>query len=121
MPRVDEPIALGPFRVDLATTRLFRDGVEFELRPRAFRVLKVLIQNPGRLVDYQQMIQEAWDGTHVSKHTVAVTIGEIKHVLGEYGTWINCQPKFGYRLEIPQSEAHPARLALLESMHSGWI
>jgi DNA-binding winged helix-turn-helix (wHTH) protein/tetratricopeptide (TPR) repeat protein len=105
MPRVDEPIALGPFRVDLATTRLFRDGVEFELRPRAFRVLKVLIQNPGRLVDYQQMIQEAWDGTHVSKHTVAVTIGEIKHVLGEYGTWINCQPKFGYRLEIPQSEA----------------
>ncbi len=104
MLRVDEPIALGPFRVDLASTRLLRDGVEFELRPRAFRALKVLIQNPGRLVDYQQMIQEAWDGTHVSKHTVAVTIGEIKHVLGEYGGWINCQPRFGYRLEIPQSE-----------------
>lgn len=101
---VDEPIALGPFQVSLATTRLLRDGVELELRPRAFRALKVLIQNPGRLVDYQQMIQEAWDGVHVSKHTIAVTIGEIKHVLGEYGAWINCQPKFGYRLEIPQSE-----------------
>jgi DNA-binding winged helix-turn-helix (wHTH) protein/tetratricopeptide (TPR) repeat protein len=101
---VDEQIALGPFRVNLATTRLLRDGVELELRPRAFRALKVLIQNPGRLVDYRQMIQEAWDGTHVSKHTVAVTIGEIKHVLGEYGAWINCQPKFGYRLEIPQSD-----------------
>jgi DNA-binding winged helix-turn-helix (wHTH) protein/tetratricopeptide (TPR) repeat protein len=100
----DEPIALGPFRVSLATTRLVRDGVELELRPRAFRALKVLIQNPGRLVDYQQMIDEAWDGTHVSKHTVAVTIGEIKHVLGEYGAWIYCQPKFGYRLEIPESE-----------------
>jgi len=104
MLRVDEPIVLGPFRVDLATTRLLRDGVELELRPRAFRALRVLIQNPGRLVDYQQMLVEAWDGTHVSKHTVAVTIGEIKHVLGEYGAWINCQPKFGYRLEIPQSE-----------------
>jgi DNA-binding winged helix-turn-helix (wHTH) protein/tetratricopeptide (TPR) repeat protein len=105
MLRVDEPIALGPFLVDLATTRLLRDGVEFELRPRAFRALKVLIENPGRLVGYEQMMQQAWDGTHVSKHTVAVTIGEIKHVLGEYGSWINCQPKFGYRLEIPQSEA----------------
>jgi tetratricopeptide (TPR) repeat protein len=83
---------------------LLRDGVEIDLRPRAFRALKVLVQNPGRLVDYKQMISEAWDGVQVSKHTVAVTIGEIKQVLGEYGSWINCQPKFGYRLEIPQSE-----------------
>ena len=102
---VDESVALGPFSVDLVNTRLSRDGVEFEMRPRAFRALKVLIQNRGRLVDYQQMIQEAWDGTHVSKHTVTVTISEIKQILGEYGAWINCQPKFGYRLEIPETEA----------------
>jgi len=102
---VDQRIALGPFSVDLATTRVLRDGVDLELRPQAFRALRVLIQHPGRLVDYEQMIQEAWDGTHVSKHTVAVTIGEIKHALGEFGAWIYCQPKFGYRLEIPQSEA----------------
>jgi DNA-binding winged helix-turn-helix (wHTH) protein len=101
---VDNPISFGPFRVDLATTQLLRDGVEIGLRPRAFRALQVLIQNPGRVVDYEQMIRDAWNGVHVSKHTVAVTIGEIKQVLGEYGSWINCQPRFGYRLEIPQSE-----------------
>jgi DNA-binding winged helix-turn-helix (wHTH) protein/predicted Zn-dependent protease len=104
MSGVEEPVALGPFRVNLATMRLLRDGAEFELRPRAFRALKVLIENPGSVVDYKQMIREAWDGVQVSRHTVAVTIGEIKHALGEYGSWINCQPKFGYRLEIPQSE-----------------
>jgi len=101
---VDEPIVLGPFRVNLATSRVLRDGVELELRPQVFRALKVLIQNPGRLVDYEQMIRDAWDGVQVSRHTVAVTVGEIKHVLGEYGAWISCQAKFGYRLEIPQSE-----------------
>jgi tetratricopeptide (TPR) repeat protein/DNA-binding winged helix-turn-helix (wHTH) protein len=101
---VDEPIALGPFRVNLASARLLRDGLELELRPQAFRAFKVLIENPGRVVDYKQMISEAWGGVQVSRHTVAVTIGEIKHALGEYGSWINCQPKFGYRLEIPQSE-----------------
>lgn len=104
MQGAEDPISLGPFRINLTSTRLHRDGVELELRPRAFRALKVLIKNPGRLVEYEQMIREAWDGVHVSKHTVAVTIGEIKHVLAEYGSWIHCQPKFGYRLEIPQSE-----------------
>jgi DNA-binding winged helix-turn-helix (wHTH) protein/Flp pilus assembly protein TadD len=99
-----EPISLGPFRINLASSRLHRDGLELYLRPRAFRALKVLIRNSGRLVEYEQMIHEAWDGVNVSKHTVAVTIGEIKHVLAEYGSWIHCQPKFGYRLEIPQSE-----------------
>ena len=64
---VDEPIILGPFRIDLATTRVLRDGVELELRPQVFRALKVLIQNPGRLVGYEQMIREAWDGVQVSK------------------------------------------------------
>jgi DNA-binding winged helix-turn-helix (wHTH) protein/Flp pilus assembly protein TadD len=101
---LDEPIRLGPFRINLASTRLHREGVELELRPRAFRAFKVLIQNPGRVVDYKQMITDAWDGVQVSKHTVAVTIGEIKQVLGEYGSWIHCQPKLGYRLEIPQSD-----------------
>ena len=101
---VDESISFGPFRINLASTRLYRDCVELQLRPRAFRALKVLVQNPGRLVDYKQMITEAWDGVQVSKHTVAVTVAEIKQILGEYGYWVKCQPKFGYRLEIPQSE-----------------
>jgi DNA-binding winged helix-turn-helix (wHTH) protein/tetratricopeptide (TPR) repeat protein len=101
---LEETIAIGPFRVDLAASRVFRAGVELELRPRAFRALTVLIQNPGRLVEYEQLIREAWDGTHVSKHTVNVTVGEIKDVLEEYGAWIICRPKFGYSLDIPKSD-----------------
>jgi DNA-binding winged helix-turn-helix (wHTH) protein len=104
MEATGDPITLGPFRINLASTRLYRDGVAIELRPRAFRALKVLMQNPGRVVGYEQLTREAWDEVHVSKHTIAVTIGELKQVLGEYGSWIQCQPKFGYRLEIPQSE-----------------
>lgn len=103
MARVEREIALGPFMVDFAETRLLRDGVPLELRPQAFRALEVLIRNHGKLVDYGQMIREAW-GVQVSKHTVATTVNEVKSVLGEYGSWITCQPKFGYRLTIRQSE-----------------
>jgi DNA-binding winged helix-turn-helix (wHTH) protein len=103
MAGVETEISLGPFRVDFAETRLLRDGVPLELRPQAFRALEVLIRNHGKLVDYGQMIREAW-GVQVSKHTVATTVNEVKNVLGEYGSWITCQPKFGYRLTIRQSE-----------------
>jgi tetratricopeptide (TPR) repeat protein len=44
---------------------------------------------------------EAWDGTFVSRHTVDVTIGEVRKSLGEYGRWITHRPKVGYCLECP--------------------
>ncbi len=103
-PRLTGPIALGPFMVDLLTARVFRDGHELLLRPQVFRVLQFLIQNPGRLVDYDEMLREAWGGARVSKHTVAVTVNQLKALLGEYGAWITIRPGYGYSLEIPESE-----------------
>jgi tetratricopeptide (TPR) repeat protein len=50
------------------------------------------------------MINQAWDGNLVSKHTVAVTIGEVKRTLGEFGLWISYRPKLGYRLDVPHSD-----------------
>jgi DNA-binding winged helix-turn-helix (wHTH) protein/Flp pilus assembly protein TadD len=99
-----EQITFGPFRLDSTTTTLLRDGQELELRPQAFHALKALIHNRGRYVGYAQMINQAWDGNLVSKHTVAVTIGEVKRILGEFGAWISYRPKLGYRLEVPHSD-----------------
>lgn len=96
-------ITLGPFSVDFASLRLRRNGVDVAVRPRAFRVLQVLIQNPGRVVEYQQLMREAWDGLQVSHHTLVVTVNELKDALGEYGAWITCRPRFGYSLEMPAS------------------
>jgi tetratricopeptide (TPR) repeat protein len=50
------------------------------------------------------MINQAWDGNLVSKHTVAVTIGEVKKTLAEFGGWITYRPKLGYRLDVPHSD-----------------
>jgi DNA-binding winged helix-turn-helix (wHTH) protein/Flp pilus assembly protein TadD len=99
-----EQIAFGPFRLDTTTTTLLRGGQELDLRPQAFYALTALIHNRGRYVGYAQMINQAWDGNLVSKHTVAVTIGEVKKILGEFGPWISYRPKLGYRLEVPHSD-----------------
>src|SRR3984885_4112940 len=99
-----EQVTFGPFRLDTTTTTLLRDGHELELRPQAFHALSALIHNRGRYVGYAQMINQAWDGNLVSKHTVAVTIGEVKKTLGEFGLWISYRPKLGYRLDVPHSD-----------------
>jgi DNA-binding winged helix-turn-helix (wHTH) protein len=99
-----EELAFGPFSLDPAARSLRRDGAELELRPQAFRALNVLIKNSGQYVDHQQMIREAWDGISVTRNTVSVTMAEVKKALREYGSWIRCRPKIGYRLEIPRGE-----------------
>jgi DNA-binding winged helix-turn-helix (wHTH) protein/tetratricopeptide (TPR) repeat protein len=101
----------GPFSLDTAASRLMRDGVEVRLRPRAFHTLRVLLQHAGEFVGYERMMAEAWEGTHVSRHTVDVTVGEVRRHLGEYGRWIVHRPKFGYALEVPRSD---------ELVRQGW-
>ena len=101
----------GPFTFDGTTARLLRDNAEVRLRPQALQVLRVLLQHGGRPIGYDQMIAEAWHGTFVSRHTVDVTVGEVKKVLGEYGRWIVHRPKVGYSLVIPTSD---------ELVRKGW-
>jgi len=99
-----EPIPFGPFCLDVVNARLLRDGVKVEVRPQALHVLQVLLQNSGRHVTYEQMIQKAWSGNLVSKHTVAVTVGEVKKALGEFGPWISYRARLGYCFEAPNAD-----------------
>jgi len=97
-------IRFGPFTLDAAATRLERDRREIRLRPQGLLALRVLLRHAGKTVGYQQMIEEAWDGTIVSRHTVDVTIGEVRKALGEFGIWIVNRPKLGHRLDVPTSD-----------------
>jgi tetratricopeptide (TPR) repeat protein len=98
-------LTFGPFTLDAAGSRLLRDGAEVKLRPQAFQTLRVLVEHRGRSVDYDRMIAEAWKGTFVSRHTVDVTVGEVRRTLGEYGGWLTHRPKVGFSLEVPTSDA----------------
>ena len=104
-------IPFGPFCFDPSASRLLRDNAEVRLRPQALQVLRVLLLHQGRALGYDQMIAEAWQGTFVSRHTVDVTVGEVRKSLGEYGSWIVHRPKVGYSLEVPSSD---------ELVRKGW-
>ena len=97
-------ITFGPFSIDTSAMRLLREGVEVKLRPQAFRALAVLARHVGDCVAYERMIAEAWDGIVVSRHTVDVTVGEVRRTLQEYGTWIVHRSKAGFCLEIDDAQ-----------------
>jgi len=97
-------LSFGPFVMDLESRRVLRNGVDLQLRPRAFQALRVLLLNSGQYVDHDRMLAEGWEGTIVSPHTVGVTIGDVRKALGEYQTWVTHRTKVGYRLEVPHSE-----------------
>jgi outer membrane protein OmpA-like peptidoglycan-associated protein len=44
------------------------------------------------------LIQEAWGGTVVSRHTVNVTVAEVRRSLDDCGSWILWRPKLGFCL-----------------------
>lgn len=106
-----EQFEFGPFRLDTASSELFRDNVSTRLRPQTFRVLRMLVENSGKWISCERLMAEAWCGHHVSRHTVSVTMAELKSCLQEYGRWIHCRPKIGYRLESPRSD---------EAIKTGW-
>ncbi len=106
-----EQFEFGPFLLDAANSELLREGTPVKLRPQTFSVLRALVQSSGQWVSCEKLISDAWEGNHVSRHTVSVTVAELKNALEEYGNWITSRPKVGYRFESPRSD---------ELIKTGW-
>ena len=47
----------GEFTLDLARGCLLKGQDEIKLRPKVYEALKYLVENPGRLVGKQELIQ----------------------------------------------------------------
>jgi two-component system KDP operon response regulator KdpE len=54
------PVVTDAFTVDLAATRVYRDGEEVRLTPTEWRLLEALVTRPGRLVSQRQLLSEGW-------------------------------------------------------------
>ena len=50
----------GPFHLDIAERRLSRDGTALPLRLKVFDTLRVLVENAGRLVTKEELLQAVW-------------------------------------------------------------
>ena len=57
----------GPFVLNPAEHTLLRDGRPVPLRPKVFNMLLVLVENSGRLVEKDELLQALWPGQFVEE------------------------------------------------------
>jgi Tol biopolymer transport system component/DNA-binding winged helix-turn-helix (wHTH) protein len=90
----------GPFSLDTADFRLFRDGVEVPLPNKVLETLLVLLEKPGQLVSKDKLMERVWPGTFVGDDSLAQNISLLRKALddgnGSNG-YITTVPKLGYR------------------------
>ncbi|PYT07208.1 MAG: hypothetical protein DMF60_07560 [Acidobacteria bacterium] len=90
----------GPFRLDVAERRLLRDGNAVSLAPKVFDTLLTLVENPGRLIEKDELMTKLWPDTFVGEAALARNICDLRRALGGSSgeaAYIETVPKSGYR------------------------
>ena len=95
------------FRLDSVNHRLWRGDERVTLAPKAFDVLRYLVQHADRLVTQEEILDALWPNTHVNPEVVKKYVLEVRKVLGDRSdkpTFIETFPRRGYQFVAPVSE-----------------
>ncbi len=97
-------LAFGPFRLELRTYVLARDGAMAPLSPKLVQVLACLAEAQGALVTRELLLDRFWPGVTVTDNTLTRAIADIRKVLGDdpgHPTYIQTEARRGYRFVAP--------------------
>jgi TolB-like protein/DNA-binding winged helix-turn-helix (wHTH) protein len=87
----------GSFVLNLERLSLQEGGSDRELRPKAFDVLRHLVEQAGRLITKDELVETAWPNVIVNDDALAQCIRDIRKVLGDQGDrYIKTVPRRGY-------------------------
>jgi DNA-binding winged helix-turn-helix (wHTH) protein len=90
----------GSFRLDLETEKLLRGDEVLRLGPKAFAVLRMLVERRGEVVRRAELLRAVWPETHVTPAVLKVAILEIRRALGDEAAaprFVETVPRLGYR------------------------
>lgn len=90
----------GAYRLDIAESRLTRDGLPVALRPKAFDLLAALARRPNELVTKDELLDTVWGRRFITEGVIKSIVGELRGALGDdprQPRWIETVPRRGYR------------------------
>jgi DNA-binding winged helix-turn-helix (wHTH) protein/TolB-like protein/Flp pilus assembly protein TadD len=70
-------------RVEPANFRAFKAGQAISLEPKTLKLLIFLIENRGRLIEKEEILDAIWNGTHVTENALTREIGKLRKTLGD--------------------------------------
>lgn len=110
-------LAFDEVVIDVAGQRLWRDGTERPLEPKAFAVLVLLAGAPGRVFGRDEILDAVWGHRHVTPGVLNRVMTLLRHALGEDAQaprYLHTVHGIGYRFDLPVQETahdHPAAIA----------
>ena len=93
--------SFGPFELDTRNRLLKREGTVVPLTPKVFDTLLFLVENAGRVLTKDEMMQRLWPDSFVEEKNLAQNIFTLRRALGEDEKYIDTVPKRGYRF-VPE-------------------
>jgi TolB-like protein/DNA-binding winged helix-turn-helix (wHTH) protein/Tfp pilus assembly protein PilF len=90
--------------IDLTGRRLFVDGRESPIEPKAFAVLALLAREPGRAFARDDILDAVWGHRHVTPGVLNRIITLLRHALGEQAhnaQYLKTVHGVGYRFDLP--------------------
>jgi DNA-binding winged helix-turn-helix (wHTH) protein/TolB-like protein len=106
----------GPFRLEPDERLLTSGDQALALIPKYFDLLVFLVQNSGRLLTKDQIMQTIWSGSFVEEANLTVAISAIRKTLAEKESgiqYIETVPKKGYRFTAEVREVEEPRAPTL--------
>ena len=94
----------GPLRLDVDARRCFVDGNEVKLRKKEFALMLLLLENPGRVLTRDVLIDRVWGSDYVGDtKTLDVHIKRLRTLIEDdpkNPAYITTIRGVGYRLEV---------------------
>ena len=99
----------GRFVLDPSEKTLLVDGVPIHLPAKEFETLLLLVENNGKALSKEQMINAVWQDAFVEESNLAKQVSKLRKLLNNSGdAFIETLPKHGYRfsadLRLVESE-----------------
>lgn len=98
--KLETLIKLGEIEIDTIRKRLIINGVKIELTKKEFKILKLFLENPGKVYSRDELLAIVWGNeVVVSLRTVDVNITRLRNKLGEFGKNLKNKSGSGYFFE----------------------
>lgn len=72
-----------PFRLDPLSQCLWRGEERVSIKPKAFALLRYLVERQERLVTKQELLEALWPGAHVEPGVLKTQVHELRQMLGD--------------------------------------
>ena len=116
-------VHFGEFTLDTDSRQLLKGDVQRHLSPKAYELLRLLIDNRPRALSKAELHERLWPSTFVSESTLSSLVAEVRDALdekAETARFVRTAHRFGYAFATTATISE-SRVSLADERARCWI